>query len=127
MSVVLFDGNCGLCNRSVQFILRFEKSRELKFASLDSDFAKNIFLQFGFQKGYNQSILFYQNGKLYKRSNAVLRIIPFLNWYFFPFLTFWLIPKFIRDLFYELIARNRSRFSIVCELIVPENSVRFLD
>jgi len=126
-SVIFYDGNCGLCNRSVQFILKHERNQNLQFTSLQSSFAKKVMKEFGMESNYEESILLYQDGKLFSKSKAILRIIPFLKWYFYPLLIIWLIPNFIRDKVYDLIARNRKRFSKVCKLPNPNQSNRFLD
>jgi predicted DCC family thiol-disulfide oxidoreductase YuxK len=126
MSVVLFDGNCGLCNRSVQFILKFEKRNDLKFASLDSDFAKNVLLKFRLEKDYHESILLVKKEKIFAKSTAVLRIIPFLKWYFYPLLIGWILPRFIRDLVYDFVAANRKRFLRNCIHLDEKNKNRFL-
>lgn len=126
MCILLFDGNCGLCNRSIQFILKFEKSSDLKFASLNSDFSKNVLLKFKLEKGYDESILFVKKEKIFTKSTAVLRLIPFLKWYFYPLLIGWILPRFIRDLIYDLVAANRKRFSIHCILLDEKNKNRFL-
>lgn len=124
---VFFDGNCGLCNRSVQFILKHERNQNLQFTSLQSSFVKKVMKEFGLESNYEESILFYQNGKLFSKSRAVLKIIPFLKWYLYPIFIFWLVPNSIRDKFYDIIARNRKRISKVCELPGPEHSNRFLN
>ena len=126
-NIILYDGKCGLCNRSVQFILKFERNQKLQFTSLQSAFSKKILADFNLKNDFEESILFYRDGKLFSKSKAVLRIVPFLSWYFYPTLIFWMIPNFIRDFVYDLIARNRKRFSNVCDLPSSENSNRFLD
>ena len=126
-NIIFYDGDCGLCTRSVQFILKFERNQKLQFTSLQSAFSKKVVSDFNLKNDFEESILFYRDGKLFSKSKAVLRIIPFLRWYFYPTLIFWLIPNFIRDFVYDLIARNRKRFSNVCDLSSSENSHRFLD
>ncbi len=126
-SVVFFDGNCGLCNRSVQFILKHERNQNLQFTSLQSSFAKKVMKEFGMESNYEESILLYQDGKLFSKSTAVLRIIPFLKWYCYPLLIIWIIPNFILDKVYDLIARNRKRFAMFCVLPESKHASRFLD
>ncbi len=125
--VIFYDGDCGLCNNSVRFILRHEQDQRLKFASLTSSHAKLVLTRFGLNSNFDDSILFFKNDKLYSKSIALLHIIPFLKWYFYPLLIFWVIPEFIRNLCYDLVARNRKRLSSFCELPKSENSDRFLD
>jgi predicted DCC family thiol-disulfide oxidoreductase YuxK len=126
-NIILYDGECGLCNRSVRFILKHERNQNLQFTSLQSSFSKKVFSDFNLKNDFDESILFYRDGKLFSKSKAVLRIVPFLKWYFYPLLIIWLIPNYIRDMFYDLIARNRKRFSKVCKLPNSNQSNRFLD
>ena len=125
--IILYDGECGLCNRSVQFILKHERNQNLLFSSLQSSFSKKVFSDFNLKNDFDESILFYRDGELFSKSKAGLRIVPFLKWYFYPLLIIWLIPNYIRDMFYDLIARNRKRFSKVCKLPNSNQSNRFLD
>jgi predicted DCC family thiol-disulfide oxidoreductase YuxK len=125
--VIFYDGDCGFCNRSVQLILKYERNTVVKFASLQSAFAKMVLKEFGLESNYNESILFYENDRLYSKSTAILKIISYLKWYFYPLLIIWLIPNLIRDKVYDLIARNRKRFSIICKIHDPKQSNRFLD
>ncbi|MBM3185094.1 MAG: DUF393 domain-containing protein [Bacteroidetes bacterium] len=126
-NIIFYDGECGLCNRSVQFILKYERNQKLQFAALKSSFSKTALSDFNLKFNLEDSILFFQNGKLFSKSKAVLRIIPFLKWYFYPLLICWLIPNFIRDLFYDLIARNRKKVISFCELPESKHSKRFLN
>ena len=125
--IIVFDGECGMCNRSVQFILRHERNPNLKFAALKSSYAKKILNQFGLSSDYDKSILFYENGKLYSKSKAVLRIIPYLKFYLFPLFVCWLVPNFIRDSLYDSIAKKRNKNAAVCELKTSIHANRFLD
>jgi predicted DCC family thiol-disulfide oxidoreductase YuxK len=108
-SIVFFDGDCGLCSRAVQFILRNERNKDLMFSSLQSDFACS-FLEENFSKKNTSNTMFtFVNGKLYTESDAVLRIIPFLKWHFFGLLIFWTFPPIIRNTVYRLISKNRKK------------------
>lgn len=126
-NVVLYDGDCGLCNRAVQFILKFEQNTTLKFTSLQSPFSKKVISDFNLKNDFEESILFFQDGKLYSKSEAVLRIIPFLKWYFYPLLIFRIAPNSIRDFIYDLIAKNRNRYFQECKIVKSESLNRFLD
>ena len=59
---------------------------------------------------------------MHDKSSAALKIIPFLKWHYYFLLVFWIVPKFIRDFFYGLIANNRMKFyKEVCEFIPDLN------
>jgi predicted DCC family thiol-disulfide oxidoreductase YuxK len=128
-SVIFFDGVCNLCNGAVQFVIRRDKEGRFKFSSLQSDYAKESLGDFGIDASMLESILLLENGKLHKKSEAVLRInrrLPF-PW---PMLSiFWIIPRGLRDVIYEWVANNRYRWfgrKDVCMVPTPELQTRFL-
>lgn len=71
--IVFFDGICNLCNHSVDFVLRYEKGDHLKFASLQSDFARQLLSGFDLPE-FLDSIIFRVNGINYFESDAVIEI-----------------------------------------------------
>jgi len=108
-NVVLFDGVCNLCNTSVDFLVRNEKGNALLFASLQSEVGQKL-IERGEHKEVPDSILFYKDGVLYDRSNAVLRVSQFLRFPFRLSSIFFIIPRPLRDLVYQWIARNRYKW-----------------
>jgi predicted DCC family thiol-disulfide oxidoreductase YuxK len=105
--IIFFDGLCILCNRSVDFLLRKDHKKLFKFASLQSDYAKTFPVQ-AFRKITIDSVIFYDEGKVYIKSSAVLKIASYLGFPYFVFAIFRIIPVSIRDGIYDYIARNRS-------------------
>jgi predicted DCC family thiol-disulfide oxidoreductase YuxK len=106
-SIILFDGICNLCNSSVQFVLRHDKKKKFKFASLQSDAATKLLLQLNHKNNKLESIVLIDDSKIYDKSTAALKIAKELSplWNFFYVLI--IIPKPIRDFVYDLIAKNR--------------------
>ncbi|MCB0475561.1 MAG: DUF393 domain-containing protein [Flavobacteriaceae bacterium] len=123
--LILFDGVCNLCNRSVQFIIKRDTKKQFLFASLQSDAAKNILLQLN-QKNYDpDTILLIEDAQLYQRSTAALRIARKLDGWWRLLYHFILVPRFIRDYFYDIIANNRYRwFGKRDSCMVPGEDVR---
>jgi len=109
-SIILFDGVCNLCNSSVNFIIKHDKKERYLFASLQSDAAKEILLQFDIKKIPFQSIILIDEDKIYDKSTAALLISKNLNNGYQLLYGFILIPKFIRDRLYTLIATNRYKW-----------------
>ncbi|PCJ66051.1 MAG: thiol-disulfide oxidoreductase [Bacteroidetes bacterium] len=105
-NVVLFDGVCNLCNRSVDLLIRKEKGNELLFASLQSEVGRVLIEQSGLND-VPDSILFYSDGELYARSEAVMKAAVFLRRPYKWIGIFSIVPVPIRDYIYNLIARNR--------------------
>ena len=129
-SIILFDGVCNLCNASVNFIVKYDKKERFLFASLQSDVAKEILLQFPSKKTNLNSILLIENGIIYNKSTAVLLIARKLSSFFKIFYVFIVIPKFIRDAVYTFIANNRYTWfgkKESCMLPTPEIKKRFLE
>lgn len=125
--IVLFDGICGLCNRSVKFILKKEKTNDLLFSPLQSEFAKAQLSNFNIQ---TDSIVYIHNNKAYTKSGAALRLCLQLK-YFWPLMAvFLIVPSFIRDYVYDFIAKNRITWfgtAEYCEVMTPEIKSRFIE
>ena len=123
--IVFFDGECGLCSRVVRFINRYEKNDVISFSPLQSDFAIKVLANKNIKPDLN-TFYFYSNDTITDRSSGILKIIPFLKWYFSFLLIFWIVPKFIRDFFYNLIAKNRLKiYKDVCSYS-PELNKRII-
>jgi predicted DCC family thiol-disulfide oxidoreductase YuxK len=128
-SVVFFDGVCNLCNASVNFIIDRDPEEKFLFASLQSKEAR-IHLDHQIDLEKMDSILLLKEGKLYAKSDAALSIASELRggWKYLSWLR-WL-PLFLRNGFYDLIARYRYRWfgkSETCRIPTPEIRQRFLD
>ena len=128
-SIVLFDGVCNLCNGTVNFIIKHDSKVHFLFASLQSDVAKEILLQFPEKKINLDSILLIEKGELYENSSASIRIFKHLNYGYKLGYILIIVPAFIRDFFYRIIANNRYRwFGKRTHFIkpTPEIKARFL-
>jgi|SRR5690625_1202144 len=126
--IILFDGECHFCNKSVQFIIKRDPNRLFKFASLQSDVAKARLEKFDVPNNTDSFVLI-ENDNIYMESSAALRICKSLKG-FWPVLYFLIIvPKQIRNFFYKIIAKNRYRLSVkskVCILPSTEDRHHFL-
>lgn len=129
-SIILFDGVCNLCNASVNFVIKHDKKAQFLFASFQSDAAKEIMLQFNLKNLNLDSIVLIDDGKIYEKSTAILRIAKHLNCGFKSLYFFIVIPKSVRDWLYSYIAKNRYRFfgkRESCMIPSLELKNRFLD
>lgn len=127
--LILFDGVCNLCNASVQFIIKRDKKGIFRFASLQSDFAQQLLENFDTPEPKTDSVIYICGNKLYTRSSAALRIAKKLNAPWPGLYVFIVIPPFIRNLIYDLIARNRYKWfgkKESCMVPGPELKSRFL-
>ncbi|MDB4289810.1 DCC1-like thiol-disulfide oxidoreductase family protein [Flavobacteriaceae bacterium] len=128
--IIFFDGVCNLCNRSVNFLIKQDKKGVLKFASLQSDFAKSFLPQDIINSVNLDSIIFSDGVSFYTKSSAVLAICKSLGGGFHFFRIGYLLPIFIRDGLYRLIANNRYKwFGKTEQCGVPTEALkdRFLD
>jgi predicted DCC family thiol-disulfide oxidoreductase YuxK len=128
--IILFDGICNLCNGSVTFILRSEKSSIFKFASIQSATGQELLAWGGLPKNYNQAVILIDHGRIYLGSTAALKIGRQLRfpWSFLCYAGF-LVPKFIRDWVYHQIAQHRYEWfgkRDVCMVPTENSKSRFL-
>jgi predicted DCC family thiol-disulfide oxidoreductase YuxK len=121
--VVLYDGNCGFCSRSVQFIWRKNKKRNILFASLQSETAAKLAESLQTPAWDLNSMVLVENGKAYRYSSGALRVCKHLRGLWKLMYGFLIVPPFIRDFFYKRIAANRHKLGNNCP--VPEKD--FLD
>lgn len=128
-TIILFDGVCNLCNSFINFIIKHDHKKQFLFASLQSDVAKEILLQFSQKRIALDSIVFIENNYFYEKSTAVLKILKHLNGGFTLLYGFKIIPKILRDWLYNQIAKNRYNWfgkNKNCIIPSPEVKNRFL-
>ncbi len=105
--VLLFDGVCNLCSGSVQFVLNRNKKANLSFASLQSEYGKKALENSKLPQDYTSSLVLLENGNTYVKSDAALRLAKHLDGLWKLGSVFLIIPRFIRNPIYDLVARNR--------------------
>ena len=128
-SLILFDGVCNLCNSSVQFILLRDKKDRFRFASLQSDYGQSILKQYNLPTDKFNSLALVENSKIYQKSTGALRIARKLKGLWPMLYGFIIVPPFIRNLVYDIIAKNRYRWfgkKEECMLPRPEWKQKFL-
>jgi len=103
-AILFFDGYCGLCNASVQFVLQHEKSAQLTFAALQSSFATERLRAL---QPLPDSLVLYANGIYYTESDAALRLCKYMKWYLRWLVVFLVVPRIIRNGVYRWIAKKR--------------------
>jgi predicted DCC family thiol-disulfide oxidoreductase YuxK len=126
--IVIFDGVCNLCARSVQFILRHESGPQFLFSPVQSAAGARILLAHGFSPTEVDSFVLVSDGKVFTRSSAALRIARQFKGSWQLLRVFWIVPKPLRDLLYDFVARNRYSWfgkAESCFVSTPELSTRF--
>jgi predicted DCC family thiol-disulfide oxidoreductase YuxK len=127
--VILFDGVCNLCNRSVQFIIKHDPKGLFRFAALQSDFGQEQLTLHGFNTGPLLSVVLLINGKAYDKSRAALEIARRLSGLWPLMYVFIIVPPFIRDFIYNRISANRYKWfgrQDECMIPTPNLKSRFM-
>lgn len=127
--VILFDGQCNLCTGAVQWIIRRDPSARLRFAQRDSVLGRAVLARAGFAT-LPESMVFAYRGKVLLKSSSALAIARWLT-FPWPLSSVWLVlPRPLRDLVYDWVARNRYRWfgqREECWVPTPALRARFLD
>lgn len=125
-AIVLFDGVCNYCNRMVNFTIRHDKKNYFLFAPLRSAAAAGLIKKYGVPDDTsNSTFVLIENNKFYLRSTASLRLLRKLNGLYPLLYVFIIVPPFIRDAFYGIIARRRYQWWGKREsCIIPSEEIR---
>ena len=108
-AIVLFDGWCNLCSALVNFALKRDKQKRLLFGALQESAAKRYLRLCHLPLTYRPSIVLVEQDRCHLKSGAVLRILRILGLPWSLLYVFILVPRFIRDPAYILVARLRYR------------------
>ncbi|MBD0832143.1 thiol-disulfide oxidoreductase DCC family protein [Aestuariibaculum sediminum] len=129
--LILFDGVCNLCNSSVNFIIKNDKTNTFLFSALQSKSGKQIIEAYHIDTTKTDSILLYNPDKgISYKSSAALKIAWHLKGPLKLLTVFLIVPRFIRNWVYDIIARNRYRWfgkKEACMVPSPELKDKFLD
>ncbi len=123
--ILLFDGVCNLCNSTVQFIIKRDKSACIKFASLQSDIGKELLKLNNQSISDFNSIVYLRNNEVLIKSTAALYLLKDIGGFWRIMFLFIVIPKFIRDFFYSIISKNRYKWFGKLEVcLIPNNELK---
>ena len=128
--VILFDGVCNFCSFWVNFAIKRDRKKKLKFAPLQGEAANNLLPQHNINPASLSSVVFIDHGKAWTQSSAAIRICKHLDGGWKLLYGLIIIPKFIRDFIYNIIARNRYKWfgkKESCMVPTQELRERFLD
>ncbi|MBD1261343.1 thiol-disulfide oxidoreductase DCC family protein [Maribacter polysiphoniae] len=129
--IVLFDGVCNLCNRSIQFIIRHDKKDEFRFATLQGDLGKQLVKERHIDTDTVDSIILIEPGvAYYTKSTAALKIGTSFGGAWKLLTVLELIPSSLSDIVYDFVARNRYQWygkMDACMIPTPELKAKFLE
>lgn len=126
--IILFDGECHFCDRSVQFILKRDRHGYFKFASLQSELGQKLLKKHQIPTDTDSFVLV-TSKQAYVKSTAALKVVRHLTGLWKILYVFILVPRPLRNFVYDVIAKNRYRWfgrKESCDLPTPEMRRRFL-
>ncbi len=107
--IVLFDPACNLCLGTVSFLRNKDKYDKFRFIALQSSNGKFLLQKYGIEQGYLKSVLYIRKSVLFKESTAVIYMIKEIGGFWKIALVFMIVPNFIRNLIYRIIAKMRYK------------------
>ena len=128
--IIIFDGVCNLCTRSVKFIIKHDPAARFQFTAFQTKAGMKVLNQYGVKPKNVDTLLFIKGQRLFARSDAVLEIAKELEGPWKLLVVFKVLPKKIRDWLYALLAKNRYNiFGKQDHCLVPTDDIkaRFLD
>ena len=128
--IVLFDGHCKFCNFWANFLLGADTKGKLKFATLQSKAGSQLLRESGIESRSFDSVVLVHRNQIDTKSTAVLRVLRLLGGIWIVPYVLIVIPRPIRDLVYDFVAKNRYRWfgrREVCRIPTAEERRRFLD
>lgn len=127
--IILFDGVCNLCNGAVTFIIERDKNDRFRYAALQSDIGKKLTDSYKVDTEEVDSIILVEGESYYTKSSAALRIARHLSGGYPLLYGLMILPPFIRDRMYDVIAKNRYKWfgkRESCMVPTPELKAKFL-
>lgn len=128
MKILFFDGYCSLCNGFIDWSMKQDKQKLVQYASLQGESAQKYLSDLKYVNEV-ETIVYYRENQIYDRSSAILIFFKDIGGVWQIFSVLFIIPKFIRDFFYKIIAKNRYLFfkkRDTCRLPTPEEKERLL-
>jgi predicted DCC family thiol-disulfide oxidoreductase YuxK len=127
--IILFDGICNLCNVAIQYVIKHDSEAVFQFASLQSEAGQNLLKEYNLPHNNFNSFVLIEEDKVYTKSTAALKVAKQLNGGIKLLYGFIIVPAFIRNCVYNIIASNRYKwFGKKNECMIPTPSLqsRFL-
>ena len=120
--IVVFDGVCVLCNRFFNWLIKNDKDEKFMYTNFQSDFSKKNNLKL---KDINSVAVIKTNGEKIYKVQAVYYILKKIDRYFIVQILLKLLPLFLTNICYDIIANFRYRiFGKYETCIIPNENVR---
>jgi len=128
--IILFDGICNFCARSVQFIIKHDPEAKFNFTAIQTRAGKEILEKHGFNPENVETFILIKDEKLFTKSDAVLEIAKDLKGFWNSLFVFKILPQKLRNWIYSILAKNRYKlFGKRDHCLVPTDDIkaRFFD
>ncbi|MEL1265979.1 thiol-disulfide oxidoreductase DCC family protein [Pseudoxanthomonas putridarboris] len=122
--VVVFDGICVLCNGWVRFLLKHDRQGRCRFAAMQTDAGRELLVSHGLDPDDPVSFLLVEGGRAWTDTDAIRRVLTGLGGAWRLAALSSLVPRFVRDPLYRLLARNRYRVFGTTACHVPTKAER---
>ena len=122
-SIILFDGDCNFCNYWVKYVIERDKKDKFRFTSLQSDTGKELLKQYNLKDDL-ETVVLIENNKAKTKSTAAFHIFKGLGSIYKMVMVFIIVPKFIRDAVYSLVAKYRKRLMKNESCLIPTQEVK---
>ena len=127
--ILFFDGVCNLCSGTVRWIIKRDKRGVFRFAPLQGETGAAFLRVHGLCTDAHDTFIYFRDGKVLDRSTAALHVVRDLGFPWNMVYPLIIVPRFLRDAVYKLIARNRYRWfgrQDSCMVPTPEVVGRFV-
>ena len=108
-TIILFDGECAMCNNYILFVAKNDSDDNFRFLSIQNKKIIELKKTYAIEEDNISSICIIDNNKIKRKSRAVLKIVSMLKFPYNLLTVFYIIPNFLRDIIYDLVAKNRYR------------------
>ncbi len=115
-NIILFDGDCYLCSRTIQFISKRDKKKLFNFYPLQSRKGQTLLQNYKLSIYNLDTFVYIKEENAFIKSTAVLQVCKSLGGLWKILFIFIVIPKMIRDYFYDLVAKNRHKLNNLLKL-----------
>lgn len=107
--IIVFDALCVLCSANARFVLRHDRERRFRLASMQTSAGAALYRRFGIDPADPDTLIVVEGERVLRDSDAVLHIYEGLGWPWRAAALARLVPRSLRDPVYRLVARNRYR------------------
>lgn len=128
--IIIFDGNCVLCSRWAQFVLRWDTTRRFRLLAAQMPLGAALYRHYGLDPVDYETNVLLEDGRAWFKSEGSIRMFERLGFPWNAVIIMRLLPRGVRDRLYDVVARNRFRWfgtRATCFLPDPADADRFLE